>query len=337
MPGFDVNSRSRLSAALKEEARRLGFNACGISEARRLDEDAARLERWLNEGRHASMEWMERNFDKRVDPTLLVEGARSVVSVLHNYFQGPRTPSETSAPLISRYAWNDDYHDVMKERLYELFAWLDREVSGAGGRVFVDSAPVLEKTWAARSGLGWIGKNANLLRQDLGSFFFVGEMIVDVPLMADSPTADHCGSCTRCIDACPTGAIYEPRAVDANRCISYLTIEHRADDIAPEVQALMGQWIYGCDVCQDVCPWNKFAKQTHESRYHAREGLRGTPLREWEELDLEAYRRRFKNSAVKRAKFEGLKRNVRIAAANMRAGAGQDELVGVAATRLDGG
>jgi epoxyqueuosine reductase len=261
---------------------------------------------------------MEQNFEKRVDPTLLVEGAKSVVSVLHNYFQGPRSRDEMSAPLISRYAWNDDYHEVMKERLYRLFAWLDRAVGGAGGRVFVDSAPVLDKAWAARSGLGWIGKNANLLRRDLGSFFFIGEMIVDVPLLPDAPAEDHCGSCTRCIDACPTGAIYEPRAVDSTRCISYLTIEHRGDAIPGELHPLMGQWIYGCDICQDVCPWNKFARLTHEPRYQPREGVRGIPIREWAELDLEEFRRRFRGSPVKRAKYEGLMRNIRIAASNAR-------------------
>lgn len=316
MPGFDVNRQARLAADLKAEAKRLGFDACGISRAERLDDDARRLEQWLSDGRHASMSWMERNFEKRVDPTRLVEGARTVISVLHNYFQGLPQTEDPEVGLISRYAWNDDYHEVMKDRLYQLFAWLDDQVGGVGGRVFVDSAPVLDKAWAARSGLGWIGKHSNLINRNLGSYFFIGEMIVDVPFPADSPTSDHCGTCTRCIDACPTQAILAPRVVDAARCISYLTIEHREDDIPNELGAMMGRWIYGCDVCQEVCPWNKFAKETRESRYQPREDVRDVALRQWQELDIDAFRRRFKGSPVKRAKFEGFKRNVRIALQN---------------------
>ena len=316
MPGFDVNSRARLSAALKTEAARLGFDGCGVSVAERLDSEARRLEQWLHAGRHGTMSWMERNFDKRVDPTCLVAGAQSVISVLHNYYQPLDQPADPATGLISRYAWNDDYHDVMKEKLFQLFSWLDQEVGGISGRVFVDSAPVLDKAWAARSGLGWVGKHSNLINQRMGSFFFIGEMIVDVPLPPDARTADHCGSCTRCIDACPTDAIYEPYAVDATRCISYLTIEHREDDIPSHVSALTGRWIYGCDICQDVCPWNKFARPTHEARYMPREGVRDVSLQEWEELDLEGFRSRFRGSPVKRAKFDGFRRNVRIATVN---------------------
>lgn len=312
MPGFDAAARARLTDALKAEARRLGFGGCGVSEAVQLDDEARHLERWLAHGRHASMRWMENHFDKRIDPRQLVDGARSVVSVIHNYYQPDPAPDRPDDGRVARYAWGDDYHDVLRERLGRLFLWLDEAVGGSlGGRVFTDSAPVLDKAWAARGGLGWIGKNANLLSPTLGSFFFVGEMIVDVPLAYDGPMTDHCGSCRRCLDACPTEAIVAPYQIDANRCISYLTIEHRDGwpDDAPVGE--MGRWIFGCDVCQDVCPWTKkFSRPTEELRYAARDGVAGTPLEEWAELDVEAFRVRFKGSAVKRAKYEGLMRNI---------------------------
>lgn len=317
MPGFDQHAQEQLAKELKAEALRLGFDACGIARAERLDEEAERLEAWLHGGHHASMEYMERNFEKRVDPTRLVDGAKSVVSVLLNYYQ-PEKPREDSAVgKISRYAWGDDYHTVLKEKLYNLFDWLSERVGGAAGRAFVDSAPVLDKAWAQRSGLGWIGKHTNLISRRLGSYFFIGEIIVDVPLLPDGPIPDYCGSCRRCIDACPTDAIFRPYAVDANRCISYLTIEHRGDDIPESLHADMQNWIFGCDICQDVCPWNKFKVATHEPRFLPRPGLPDTELREWVELDLESYRKRFRGSAVKRAKFEGFARNVRIALKNL--------------------
>ena len=316
MPGFDAAARARLTDALKAEARRLGFDGCGVSEATELSDDARHLERWLAQGRHASMAWMENHFDKRIDPRRLVEGARSVVSVLHSYYQPAPVPSpDPSIGRIARYAWGDDYHDVLRARLGELFAWLDGAVGGSlGGRVFTDSAPVLDKAWAARSGLGWVGKNSLLLSPRLGSFFFVGEMIVDVPLAYDGPMTDHCGSCTRCLDACPTGAIVAPMEVDANRCISYLTIEHRGPQADDAPVGDVGNWIFGCDVCQDVCPWTqKFSQPTREPRYAAREGVADTPLAEWAELDVETFRARFKGSAVKRTKHEGLLRNIEAA------------------------
>jgi epoxyqueuosine reductase len=316
MPGYDQNAQEKLGAALKAEARRLGFDACGISKAERLDDEAARLEQWLTEGRQGTMGWMERNFDKRVDPRELVPGAASVVSVLHNYYQPTSHAPGDDLGKISRYAWGDDYHDVLKERLFLLYNWLDEHLGGIGGRAFVDSAPVLDKAWARRSGLGWIGKHTNLINRSLGSYFFIGELIVDVPLPPDGPIPDYCGTCTRCIDACPTDAIYRPYAVDANRCISYLTIEHRADDIPPALQPDIGNWIFGCDICQDVCPWNKFKRPTQEPRYLPRPGMADTELRAWAELDLEAFRRRFRKNPVKRAKFEGFMRNVRMAIEN---------------------
>ncbi|SHK86168.1 tRNA epoxyqueuosine(34) reductase QueG [Rhodothermus profundi] len=318
MPGFDQHAQERLARALKAEARRLGFDACGISKAEVLDEEARRLEAWLKAGFHGTMHWMERHFDKRIDPTKLVEGARSVISVLHNYYQPLSPDPSPETGKISRYAWGDDYHEVLKEKLYQLFAWLEAQVGEVHGRAFVDSAPVMDKAWARRSGLGWIGKNTNLINRRMGSFFFIGELIVDVPLPPDGPIPDYCGSCTRCLDACPTGALVQPYVLDARRCISYLTIEHRGDDIPPELQEKMGNWIFGCDICQDVCPWNKFKYATNEPRFLPRPGLPDTPLDRWEELDLEAFRQKFRKSAVKRAKFEGFKRNVRIALQNVR-------------------
>jgi epoxyqueuosine reductase len=323
MPGFDTHAQERLARALKAEALRLGFDACGISRAVRLDAEAERLEQWLLEGRHASMRWMEGHFEKRVDPRLLVEGARSVVSVLHSYYQPesaggglPPGPEGAGVGRISRYAWGDDYHEVLKEKLFALFAWLEAEVGEVNGRAFVDSAPVMDKAWAARSGLGWIGKSTMLLSPRLGTYCFVGELIVDVPLAPDGPIPDHCGSCTRCLDACPTGALDAPYQIDANRCISYLTIEHRGAELPAGMDSEIGDWIFGCDVCQDVCPWNKFKKPTEEPRFLPREGVTDTELQEWVELDLEAFRQRFRKSPVKRAKFEGFQRNVRAALAN---------------------
>jgi len=326
VPGFDQQAQERLARALKAEAARLGFDACGVARAERLDDEARRLETWLRAGRHGgsggAMPWMENHFDKRVDPRELVPGARSVVSVLHTYYQPverPEAPGAEPTGTISRYAWGDDYHEVLKEKLAALFDWLDRETGGAGGRAFTDSAPVLDKAWARRAGLGWQGKNTNLLNRTLGSFFFIGELIVDVPLAADDPFgADYCGSCTRCLDACPTGALDAPYQIDSTRCISYWTIEHRGEAFPEDLAEQFGTWIFGCDVCQDVCPWNKFRKPTAEPRFLPREGVTDTPLREWAELDLDAFRARFRRSPVKRAKFEGFQRNVRQALRNAK-------------------
>ena len=322
MPGYDESSRVRVSNAIKREAKRLGFDACGIAQAMHLDEEAHRLETWLVEGRHASMSYMERHFDKRTDPTKLVHGAQSVISVLRNYYQ-PVAPTENATHgKVSRYAWGDDYHHVLKEGLYALYHWIDEQYGPISGRVFVDSAPVLDKVWAARSGLGWIGKHTNLISRKMGSYFFIGELIIDLPLAYDNPTADHCGSCTRCIDACPTDAIYEPYVVDSNRCISYWTIEHRGNQRPDALAEGFGNWIFGCDICQDVCPWNKFKFATSEARFMPRTDVLDTPLRTWEELDLDTFRERFKQSAVRRAKYEGLKRNVRWAAQNQERSSG---------------
>ena len=314
MPGINASEREVVTRELKAEARRLGFAACGVAEATRLDDEARRLEEWLTNGHHASMGWMANHFEKRVDPRHLVDGARSVVSILENYYYP--SDEQPEAGKISRYARGDDYHIVMKEKLYALYNWLDERVGGISGRAFVDSAPVLDKAWAQRSGLGWIGKHSNLLNRSMGSFFFIGEIIVDVPLSYDSPVGDYCGTCTRCIDACPTDAIYRPYAVDANRCISYWTIEHRGDDIPESLGREFGSWIFGCDICQEVCPWNKFKQPSTEARYRPRQGSTETSLEEWQEIDLDEFRRRFAKSPVKRAKYEGFMRNVRVALQN---------------------
>ncbi|MBO6574103.1 MAG: tRNA epoxyqueuosine(34) reductase QueG [Rhodothermales bacterium] len=316
MPGFDASQQERLARRLKQRAQELGFLACGISTAGPLDQEARDLEAWLNQGRHGTMKWMENHFDKRIDPTLLVPGARSVVSVLHNYYPERQPPADPDIGRISRYAWGDDYHSVMKERLAELFVWLGDEVGDISGRVFVDSAPVMDKAWARRSGLGWIGKHTNLITRSVGSWYFIGEMIIDVPLPADGPDTDHCGTCTRCIDACPTDAIDAPYQLDAARCISYLTIEHRNETLPEETAGDIGNWIYGCDICQEVCPWNRFATPTEEPRYATRTGLPDTSLEAWEELDTAGFRALFKGSAAKRAKYAMFMRNVRNALEN---------------------
>ena len=323
MPGYDP---ARLARAVKAEALRVGFDGCGIAEATRLGPEAERLEAWLRAGRHGgpdgAMTWLERNHEKRVDPRALVPGARSVVSVFKSYWPPaeapprggrPAEPSPEPAGRVSRYARGDDYHDVLKHGLAELFDTLDRLAGGAGGRAFVDSAPVMDKAWAQRAGLGWIGKNTNLLTPTHGSFVFLGELIVDVPLAPDAPfQADHCGSCTRCLDACPTDALDAPYQIDATRCISYWTIEHRGETM-PELASEFGSWLFGCDVCQEVCPWTRFSRPTRDARLAPRpetEPQTEAELREWLELDLEAFRERFRKSPIKRAKLAGLTRNV---------------------------
>lgn len=305
-----------IARELKAESRRLGFIACGISRAQQLDAEAYRLEEWLGRGYHASMRWMEGHFDKRIDPRKLVEGTTAVVSLLDNYYVPVSHSPNPETAKISRYAWGDDYHFVMKDKLGQLFAWLDDRVGGVNGRVFVDSAPVMDKAWAQRSGLGWIGKNANLISPTAGSYFFIGEMLIDLPLPADEQAVDHCGSCTRCIDACPTDAIVEPYVVDASKCISYRTIENRDEFIPETLASKFGNWVFGCDICQDVCPWNKFKQPTTESRYAPREGMVTTTVEEWSEISVEEFRERFRKNPVKRTKPEGLKRNANAVLSN---------------------
>ena len=293
---------------IKATAQELGFISCGISKAAFLEAEAPRLEQWLKAGYHGSMGYMERNFDKRLDPTKLVPGAKSVISLLFNYYT-PETQKDPEAPKISKYALGTDYHLVLKEKLKTFFQKIQAEFGDVEGRVFVDSAPVLEKAWAAKSGLGWIGKNTNLLTQKVGSYYFIVEIICDLPLAYDHPVTDHCGSCTACIDACPTQAL-TPFKIDASKCISYLTIELKSS-IPSEFSGQMDNWMFGCDVCQDVCPWNRFAKSHTETKFSPHPQLLEMEQNDWLELTEATFKKVFKNSAVQRTKFLGLQRNIR--------------------------
>lgn len=292
---------------IKREAARLGFDFCGVSKSQFLEEEAPRLEKWLKEGKHGQMQYMENYFDKRLDPCLLVEGAKSVISLMYNYY--PEQKQNTVAPKISKYAYGKDYHEVIKDKLNEFLTTLKENIGDVNGRVFVDSAPVLEKSWAAKSGLGWIGKNSNLITKESGSFYFLAEMIIDLELEYDGPIKDYCGTCTKCIDACPTQAIVAPYVVDGSKCISYLTIELK-ENIPSEFKGKMDDWAFGCDVCQDVCPWNSFSKP-HEQPLFNNAALLSMSEKEWHELTEETFKVVFKNSAVKRTKYSGLKRNLK--------------------------
>ena len=294
------------SQLIKKSAKNLGFLSCGISKAEFLEEEAPRFEKWLNEQKHGQMAYMENHYDKRLDPRLLFPGAKSVVSLLLNYYTDEHQVE--GAPKISKYAYGTDYHFVIKEKLKQLFQILQEEIGEINGRVFVDSAPVMDKAWAGRSGLGWMGKNTNLINKKVGSFFFIAEMILDLKLDYDTPVTDHCGTCTACIDACPTEAL-TPYNIDASRCISYLTIELK-DQIPSEFQNKMDDWSFGCDICQDVCPWNRFSKPHSEPLFEPRTELLEFTKKDWEELTEATFDTIFKNSAVKRTRYRGLKRNL---------------------------
>ena len=294
------------SKLIKTTAKNLGFLSCGISKAEFLEEEAPRLEQWLKEGKHGQMAYMENNFDKRLDPRLLVPGAKSVVSLLLNYYTDKQQVK--GAPKISKYAFGTDYHFVIKGKLKQLFQILQDQIGEINGRVFVDSAPVMDKAWAARSGLGWMGKNTNLITQKVGSFYFIAEMIIDLELEYDTPVTDHCGTCTACIDACPTEAL-SPYNIDASKCISYLTIELK-DQIPHEFENKMDDWTFGCDVCQDVCPWNRFSKSHNEPLFDPNPEMMDFKRKDWEELTEATFETIFKNSAIKRTRYEGLKRNL---------------------------
>ena len=303
-----MNLKNHYSSLIKAEAKRLGFLSCGISKAEFLEEEAPRLEKWLKNNMHGQMQYMENHFDKRLDPTLLVEGSKSVISLLLNYFPSEEQTDKT-APKISKYAYGTDYHFVIKDKLKQLLHFIQDEIGDVHGRAFVDSAPVLDKAWAAKSGLGWIGKHSNLLTQQVGSFYFIAELIVDLDLEYDSATTDHCGSCTACIDACPTEAITEPYVVDGSKCISYFTIELK-ENIPTEFKGKMDDWMFGCDVCQDVCPWNRFSKPHSQPLFNPHPELLSLTKKDWEEITEDTFKKVFKNSAVKRTKFSGLKRNI---------------------------
>ncbi|MBL4754424.1 MAG: tRNA epoxyqueuosine(34) reductase QueG [Flavobacteriales bacterium] len=303
-----MRSQSHNTKLIKEESERLGFMHCGISKAGFLPDEAPILERWLKEGKHGKMQYMERNFDKRLDPTKLVPGAKSVVSLLLNYYP-KEMPSVEGIPKVSKYAYGGDYHRVIKDKLYTLVDFIREHIGDVEGRVFVDSAPVLDKAWAQKSGLGWIGKNANLIHKKAGSFFFVAELICDLELDYDTATADHCGSCTRCLDACPTEAIVAPYVVDGSKCISYFTIELR-EEIPTSVAGKFDGWAFGCDICQDVCPWNRFSTPHSEPQFDPQNGLQKMSDKDWLEMTEEVFKKSFKNSPLARTGYDGIKRNV---------------------------
>ncbi len=281
--------------------------SCGISKAGFLEEDAHRLEHWLNKQMNGQMSYMENNFDKRLNPTLLVDGAKSVVSLLLNYF--PSEMQNTESYKISKYAYGQDYHFVIKEKLKELLFSIQESIGEVTGRAFVDSAPVLDKAWAAKSGLGWIGKNSNLLTQKVGSFYFIAELVIDLDLDYDTATTDHCGSCTACIDSCPTEAIVSPYVVDGSKCISYFTIELK-ENIPDEMKGKFNDWVFGCDVCQDVCPWNRFSKPHNEPLFNATPELLSMSKKEWREITEEVFNSLFKSSPIKRSKYQRFKNNI---------------------------
>jgi len=303
-----LNSKERYTALIKAKALELGFMFCGVSKADFLEKEAKELDKWLKNGNHGKMSYMENHFDKRLDPRLLVDDAKSVVSLLLNYY--PSEEQDLDGPKISKYAYGEDYHFVIKEKLKELLAFIHDEIGEVGGRVFVDSAPVMDKAWAQKSGLGWVGKHTNIIHPKHGSFFFIAELILDLELEPDGPIKDYCGTCTKCIDACPTDAIVQPYVVDGSKCISYLTIELKDEILPSEFQGKMENWAFGCDICQDVCPWNRFSKSHNEMRFNPHENLLKLNKADWEDLSQEVFQELFRKSAVKRTKFEGLKRNI---------------------------
>lgn len=296
------------TALIKSKAQQLGFQSCGISKAEFLEEDAKPFEQWLNNNYHGEMKYMENYFDKRLDPTLLVEGAKSVISLSYNYFPERDLFSDKNFK-ISKYAYGQDYHEIIKQILKEMILDLQSEIGDFACRVFTDSAPILERSWARKSGIGWVGKNANLITKQSGSFYFLAEIISDLELIPDHPTTDHCGTCRKCIDACPTDAIVSDRIIDGSKCISYATIELK-NEIPDYFQDKMENWIFGCDICQDVCPWNRFSSPTLEERFQPNEALQNFDKKEWKEITQELFSEIFKKSPVKRTKFSGLKRNI---------------------------
>ena len=302
-----MTTKQQYTDFIKAEAKRLGFLSCGISKAGFLEEEAPRLESWLKKNSHGQMAYMENNFDKRLDPTLLVEDSKSVVSLLLNYYPSEFQQEDTFK--ISKYAYGEDYHFIIKDKLKELLFSIQSNIGEVSGRAFTDSAPVLDRAWAAKSGLGWIGKNANLLTQKVGSFYFIAELIIDLELEYDSAVTDHCGSCTACIDACPTEAIESPYIVNGSKCISYFTIELK-EAIPQEVKGKFEDWIFGCDICQDVCPWNRFSKPHNQPLFNPHSELLDFSKKDWTDITEETFRKVFKNSAVKRTKFSGLERNI---------------------------
>jgi epoxyqueuosine reductase len=291
----------------------LGFNYCGIAKAMRLDAEAHQLEAWLTKGYHGSMQYMENHFDLRIDPTRLVPGAKSVITLLLNYY--PTQVQQATAPHIAKYAYGKDYHEIIRNKLNNLIKLIKINIGDIHGRGFVDSAPVLERSWAQRSGLGWIGKNANLINKQSGSFFFIATLITDLELEYDDPIAkDYCGTCTKCIDACPTEAIVADKVIDGSKCIAYFTIELKDQLIPEKMKGKFSDWMFGCDICQDVCPWNRFSKPAAEPAFEPMAEILNFSLKDWEELTEESFKKIFRDSPLKRSKFSGIKRNLKFIA-----------------------
>ncbi len=301
-----MNQMRDHSFIIRSIAQTLGFDFCGISKAQRLDEEAPRLAQWLKDGKQGNMQYMENHFEKRLDPQKLVHGTKSVVTLLYNY--SPREKLPMDQFKLAKYAYGDDYHHIIKKKLHQFMGEIQEQIGEVGGRVFVDSAPILERVWAKKAGLGWIGKNTLLINKQKGSFFFIAVLLLDLELEADGPVKDYCGTCTRCIDACPTNAL-TPYQLDASKCISYLTIELK-EEIPTEFKGKMENWVFGCDICQDVCPWNRFAEPHAEPLFEPHEALKNWRKNEWKEITQEVFNKVFKKSAVKRTKFKGLRRNI---------------------------
>jgi epoxyqueuosine reductase len=295
---------------VKKAAESLGFDYCGIAKAGYMNEDARRLEKWLQNGYHGKMQYMENHFDLRTDPSKLVPGAKSVITLMQNYY--PKQLQTTDGPKISKYAYGKDYHEIIRAKLNEFLALIRENIGEIAGRGFVDSAPVLERAWAAKSGLGWVGKNGNLITRQSGSFNFIATLITDLELEADDPFAkDYCGSCTRCIDSCPTGAILPGKVIQANKCISYFTIELKDDLLPEEMKGKFENWAFGCDICQDVCPWNRFSVPNHVDAFETLPEILNHSSKEWEEMSEEMFRKIFKYSPIKRTKWKGIQRNLK--------------------------
>lgn len=302
--------QEKYSQIIKTQAKNLGFDFCGIAKAGFLEEEAPKLEAWLHQNYQGEMAYMANHFDKRLDPTKLVEGAKTVVSLVYNYFPKKELFQEKDSYKIAKYAYGQDYHHVIKDKLKVLLENLRQEIGEIGGRAFVDSAPVMERQWAQKSGLGWLGKNSLLLNKEMGSFFFLAELVIDLEVAPDPPMLkDYCGTCTKCIDACPTDAIVQPSVVDASKCISYLTIELK-ENIPAAFKGKMENWVFGCDICQDVCPWNRFSKPHQEPLFDPKPELEEMTNRDWEEITEETFSKVFSKSAVKRTKFNGFLRNI---------------------------
>jgi epoxyqueuosine reductase len=304
-----LNLSEHHTKLVKDIAESMGFDACGIAEAKRLDDDARRLEKWLNKGFHGEMKYMENHFDMRVDPTLLVPGAKSVITLLYNYF--PEQQQASELPQVAKYAYGKDYHLVIREKLTDFLKRIREKIGQIEGRGFVDSAPVLERAWAVKSGLGWVGKNGNLINKKKGSFFFIATLITDLKLKSDVPfVQDFCGTCNRCIDACPTNAILPNKEIEANQCISYFTIELKHAQLPDQYKGKSSEWIFGCDICQDVCPWNRFSQPHQESSFEPLNSILTFSIQDWINTDKNIFNQLFRDSPIKRSKWEGIQRNL---------------------------